>query len=102
MSLRRAGYQSEEIGVYLLAGMPRQTADEIRKSIQFVKNCGARPYLAEYSPIPGTQLWQDAINKSEFDLSGEPLYHNNSILPCRLDGLSWEGLYELKQEAKIS
>jgi len=98
--LRRAGYRSEDIGVYLLAGLPGQCADEIRQSIQFVKDCGARPFLAEYSPIPGTQLWQDAINTSEFDLFNEPLYHNNSILPCRLDGLSWEELYQLKQEIK--
>ena len=98
--LRRAGYKSEDIGVYLLVGLPGQRTDEIRKSIQFVKDCGARPYLAEYSPIPGTQLWEDAINKSEFNLSNEPLFHNNSILPCRLDGVSWEELYQLKKEIK--
>ena len=99
--LRRAGYQSEDIGVYLLAGLPGQKADEVRESIKFVRDCGARPYLAEYSPIPGTQLWQDAIEKSQFELSKEPLYHNNSILPCRLDGLSWEELYQLKREIGV-
>ncbi len=98
--LRRAGYQSEDIGVYLLAGLPGQHADEVRQSIQFVKDCGARPFLAEYSPIPGTRLWKDAMEKSELDLLNEPLFHNNSILPCRLDGLSWEELYQLKQEIR--
>jgi radical SAM superfamily enzyme YgiQ (UPF0313 family) len=98
--LSRAGYQPEDIGVYLLAGLPGQRADEIGESIKFVKCLGARPFIAEYSPIPGTGLWQDAVNKSEFDLSNEPLYHNNSILPCRLDGVSWEELYELKKEIK--
>jgi len=100
--LRHAGYESEDIGVYLLAGLPGQRAEEVRKSIQFVKDCGARPFLAEYSPIPGTRLWKDALQTSPFDLDKEPLFHNNSILPCRSDELSWEHLYQLKNEVKNS
>jgi len=98
--LRKAGYQPADIGVYLLIGLPGQHIQEIRKSIQFVRDCGARPFLSEYSPIPGTQLWEEALRHSPFDLAHEPLLHNNSILPCRLDGLSWEELYELKGEIR--
>lgn len=98
--LRLAGYESEDIGVYLLVGLPGQRVEEVRKSIQFVKDCGARPFLAEYSPIPGTGLWEDALHKSLFNLDEEPLLHNNSILPCRSDKLSWEYLYQLKNEIK--
>jgi radical SAM superfamily enzyme YgiQ (UPF0313 family) len=98
--LRKAGYQPEDIGVYLLIGLPGQHIQEIRKSIQFVRDCGARPFLAEYSPIPGTQLWEEALKHSPFDLVNEPLFHNNSILPCRSDGLSWEELYTLKGELR--
>ena len=98
--LREAGYAQGDIGVYLLIGLPGQRIQEIRKSIQFVKDCGARPFLAEYSPIPGTHLWEEALKHSPFDLRNEPLLHNNSILPCRLDGLSWEELYQLKGEVK--
>lgn len=98
--LRNAGYGSADIGVYLLAGLPGQSIQEIRESIQFVRDCGARPCLAEYSPIPGTPLWDEALQHSPFDLKSEPLFHNNSILPCRKEGLSWEELYELKREVK--
>ena len=98
--LGKAGYQPEDIGVYLLTGLPGQRLQEVKKSIQFVKDCGARPFLAEYSPIPGTQLWDEAVKHSPFDIINEPLFHNNSILPCRLDGLSWEELYELKGEVR--
>ncbi len=99
MHLRKAGYEGKDIGVYLLAGLPGQDIDEVRKSIRFVRDCGARPYLAEYSPIPGTALWDDARRHSRFNLD-EPLCHNNSILPCRVGGLSWEDLYQLKSELK--
>jgi len=55
--LKKAGFSKEVIGVYLLAGLPRQRAKDVEKSVAFVRDCGARPYLAEYSPIPGTILW---------------------------------------------
>jgi radical SAM superfamily enzyme YgiQ (UPF0313 family) len=99
MHLRKAGYDGKDIGVYLLAGLPGQGIDEVRRSIRYVRDCGARPYLAEYSPIPGTALWDDACRHSAFNLD-EPLFHNNSILPCRKGGLSWEDLYQLKSEVK--
>jgi hypothetical protein len=94
--LRQAGYAAQEIGVYILGGLPGQDREEVEQSIRFVKECGARPYLAEYSPLPGTPLWEEAVNVSSFDLQGEPLFHNNTILPCRWEGLDWNDLQDLK------
>ena len=96
-NLIRAGFQPEEIGVYLLCGLPGQDSNEVSHSIRMVRDHGARPYLAEYSPIPGTPLWSEALDCSPFDLANEPLYHNNSLLPCRSDGFGLEELQELKQ-----
>jgi pyruvate-formate lyase-activating enzyme len=95
-NLRQAGYASQEIGVYILAGLPGQEREEVTETIRFVKECGARPYLAEYSPLPGTSLWEEAIKISPFDLQGEPLFHNNTILPCRWEGLDWDDLQTFK------
>jgi radical SAM superfamily enzyme YgiQ (UPF0313 family) len=95
-SLRKAGFSRDEVGVYILAGLPGQGVSEVEKSIRFVRACGATPKLAEYSPIPQTPLWKTAVSVSEFDLRGEPLFHNNSILPCRWEGFTWEDLNELK------
>ncbi len=100
--LWKAGYNPEDIGAYLLVGIPGQKVEEVRESIQFVMDCGARPFLAEYSPIPGTDLWQNAIGTSPFDLIKEPLFHNNSILPCRSNVLTWKHLYQLRNEVKLS
>ena len=95
-NLQQAGYAPQEIGAYVLAGLPGQGREEVEETIRFVKGCGTRPYLAEYSPIPGTRLWQEAIRCSPFDLQGEPLFHNNTILPCRWSGLGWDDLQALK------
>ncbi|HSR10132.1 MAG TPA: B12-binding domain-containing radical SAM protein [Thermodesulfobacteriota bacterium] len=98
-NLRRAGYRQEEIGVYLMVGLPGQRAKDVSESISFVKASGARPILAEYSPIPGTPLFADAAKVSPFDLENEPLFHNNSLLPCRSEDLTWEDYRVLKAEA---
>jgi radical SAM superfamily enzyme YgiQ (UPF0313 family) len=98
--LKNAGYKTDEIGIYLLCGMPGQKAKEVIDSIEFVQKCGAKPVLAEYSPIPGTKMWTAAIASSSFDIQGEPLYHNNSLLPCRNDDFNFTVYTELKKKLK--
>ncbi|MEN6374473.1 MAG: radical SAM protein [Smithella sp.] len=95
--LKDAGFKSNDIGVYLLCGLPGQRAAEVRDSIEFVWECGAKPILAEYSPIPGTEMWDEAVALSPFDIQKEPLYHNNSLLPCRNNDFSVAVYDELKK-----
>ena len=99
-NLKKAGYAGQEIGVYLMAGLPGQRKDEVEDSIAFVKAAGARPILVEYSPIPGTTLFEKARRMSPFDLEKEPLFQNNSLLPCRWEGFSWEDFQRLKKNLK--
>ncbi len=96
-NLKRAGYSSEEIGVYLMAGLPGQRAEEVEDGIAFVKECGANPTLVEYSPIPHTPLFEKARRTSQFDIENEPLFHNNSILPCQWDGFTMADYRRLKE-----
>ena len=98
--LKNAGYKTEDIGIYLLCGIPGQSATEVLESIDFVRECGAKPMLAEYSPIPGTQMWDDAVACSSFDILNEPLYHNNTLLPCRNDDFSFSVYADLKKKLK--
>jgi radical SAM superfamily enzyme YgiQ (UPF0313 family) len=95
--LKKAGYSNDELGMYLLAGLPGQCAEDVEKSIAFVKYMGARPYLTEFSPIPKTSLWEEAIKNSRFDLANEPLFHNNSIFPCEWEGFTRSDLERLKR-----
>ncbi len=96
-NLKRAGYSKEEIGVYIMAGLPGQRAGEVEESIAFVRETGARPMLVEYSPIPHTPLFEKAKKMSSFDLENEPLFHNNSILPCQWDGFTLADYRRLKE-----
>lgn len=98
-NLFAAGFSPERIGAYILFGLPGQPLDEVMATAQAVKALGVRPYLAEFSPLPGTALWDEARRRSRFDLAAEPLYHNNTFFPCRTKGYTWEKIWEIKRAA---
>ena len=98
--LKRAGYSGEEIGVYIMVGLPGQRVGEVEESIAYVKETGAKPMLVEYSPIPHTPLFEKAKRMSQFDLENEPLFHNNSILPCQWEGFTMADYKRLKEKLR--
>jgi hypothetical protein len=81
-NLQKAGYNKRDIGAYIIMGLPGQSVDSVSRTIDFVDNTGAVPFLAEYSPLPHTPLWEEAVACSGYDLVSEPLFHNNTLLPC--------------------
>ena len=80
--LHDAGFDPGQIGAYIMMGLPGQTPDAVAETIGHADRYGSIPYLSEYSPIPHTRLWEKAVSGSAYDLSSEPLFHNNSLLPC--------------------
>ncbi len=98
--LNMAGYEGNEIGVYVMAGLPGQILKDVEESIFFVRKSGAKPILVEYSPIPHTPMFEKAKRFSKFDLENEPLFHNNSIFPCEWDGFTKEDFVKLKERLK--
>ncbi|MDR1979823.1 MAG: radical SAM protein [Synergistaceae bacterium] len=77
-SLLRAGYEPDDIETYILVGLPGQDAGSVRASIEAVRGLGARPKLAEFSPIPGTPLFEASLRLTP-RIADEPLLHNNTI-----------------------
>lgn len=95
-NLKDAGFSPWEMGIYILCGLPGQTEEEVAESIRYVQSLGARPILTEYSPIPGTGLWEDAVASSCYPIADEPLFHNNTLLPCRNASLTIDSYRRLK------
>jgi len=96
-NLKKAGYSGEEIGVYIMAGLLGQRVGQVEESIAFVRKTGAKPILVEYSPIPHTPLFEKAKQMSSYDLENEPLFHNNSILPCQWERFTLTDFRRLKK-----
>ncbi len=97
--LKNAGFTSRQIGASVLLGLPGQTHDQVAETIAYVGRVGAMPYLSEYSPIPHTEMWKQAVKASRFDLGSEPLFHNNTILPC-WNGDAFKEVNKLKKMAQ--
>ena len=100
--LTRAGYAAAEVGVYLLAALPGQSVAEVEADLREVKRAGARPYLSEYSPIPGSGLWEESVAAARYGIAQEPLYHNNSLLACAGPEWTAPALSRLKQTCRES
>lgn len=98
--LKKSGFATHQIGVYLLCGAPGESPDDVRRSIDFVAEHEVLPFVAEYSPIPETALWHEACRISDFDISKEPLYHNNSFFACRRETFTYDDMVELKNYAR--
>ena len=94
--LRDAGFRRNQIGAYLLVGLPNQTLTEIEWSIRLVKQNRITPILAHYAPIPHTTLWPKAVAASRYPLEKDPIYTNNAIQPCQKTPFSWQKLSRLK------
>jgi radical SAM superfamily enzyme YgiQ (UPF0313 family) len=98
--LKTAGFGPDQIGAYLLVGLPRQSVSAVAASIKVVKAAGITPILAYYSPIPHTPLWPEAVTVSRYDLEADPIFTNNAIFPCQRESFSWEALAQLKNLVK--
>ena len=96
--LKKAGFDANQVGAYLLVGLPGQDLEKVAADIRMVKQSGIKPILAYYSPIPHTAMWPSAVNASRYDLNADPIYTNNSIFPC-LPSFDWRPISRLKQMA---
>lgn len=95
--LKKAGFHRQQVGAYLLIGLPDQSVDVVIKSIKTVKRKQIAPILAHYSPIPHTALWKRAVESSRYDLDSDPIFTNNAIFPCQKEPFSWQFIARLKR-----
>ncbi len=94
--LENAGYQRSDIGVYVLIGLPGQTMEEARQSVQFVHDLGARVYVASFSPIPGTLEWHNAVQQNVWDSEADLLLTNTTIYPIWSKSFGFEQCEDFK------
>lgn len=99
-SLRSTGFSTEQIGVYLLVGLPGQSRAQIEDDIDLVLGSGAHPRLAEYSPIPGTQMWDHALRVARYPIDREPLFQNCTLLPAAEDEVNTDFLRTARKQIR--
>lgn len=99
-NLHAAGYSDKDCETYILLGLPGQSTESVKATIDFARNCGGTPKLAEFSPIPGTVLFEKAAEKIPA-LRTEPLLQNNTVYSSYVScTMTEETLQELKNYAR--
>lgn len=98
--LQNNGFTKQEIGVYLMYGLPGQTIEEVIEGVEFLKTLRVRINLAEFSPIPGTESWNYLVSKKIIEENLDPLLTNNSIYSLFFSGYQREEIFKLKSEVK--
>jgi len=98
-NLFEAGFTSKEIGAYLLYGIPDEDFERVKKALHYLYRLKVLPYLAEFSPIPGTPLFDAAKTTSRYPLEEDPLFTNNTVFPA-LKKPDWEKIHEVKNLAR--
>lgn len=100
-NLDHAGYKPSEIETYILLGLPNQSVESVKDTINFVKDNGGKPKLAEFSPIPSTPYFTRACEINP-EVETEPLLQNNSIYTAYVaKSMTPETLQELKDMCRI-
>ncbi|MCD6489523.1 MAG: radical SAM protein [Thermodesulfobacterium sp.] len=97
--LKSAGFKENELGAYLLYGIPGENFEEVKRSLLFLEKHKVPPHLAEFSPIPGTPFFELAKQYSRYSLEEDPIFHNNTVFPA-LKNPNWEEIEELKTLAR--
>jgi radical SAM superfamily enzyme YgiQ (UPF0313 family) len=98
--LREAGFRGGQIVAYVLAGLPGQHHQDATESVRSAAALGIRVQVAEFSPVPGSGLWETCLKRSRLPLEEEPLTHNNSVVPLEWEGFTRADLERLKGLAR--
>ncbi|MDX9800235.1 MAG: B12-binding domain-containing radical SAM protein [Spirochaetia bacterium] len=95
--LKKNGFSGKnEIIIYILAGLPGQYADEVLNTVRYLSSFNVRISVSEYSPVPGSALWDESVKKSRYPIEENPLFHNNSIFPMEWEGFTYEDMQRVK------
>ncbi|MCS7203236.1 MAG: radical SAM protein [Thermodesulfovibrio sp.] len=96
--LKKVGFSPQQIGVYLMYGLPEQSFEEVREGVNFLKNLKVRIHLTEFSPIKGTYYWSELVKKGVILDDLDPIFTNNTIFSELYSGYSREEIEALKLE----
>ncbi len=99
VNLKKAGFSSDELGAYVLYGLPDEDFEGVKQTLLYLEKLGVPPYLAEFSPIPGTPLFEEAKKTSRYPLEEDPIFQNNTVFPA-LKNPDWQKIQEVKDLAR--
>lgn len=99
-SLKKAGFSGQDIGVYLMYGLPGQDLSEVKEGVEYLKGLSVAIKLTEFSPIKGTPAWQELVDQGILSEHTDPLVTNNTTFTLLYSGYDLSQLEALRIEVK--
>jgi radical SAM superfamily enzyme YgiQ (UPF0313 family) len=99
-NLKTQGFTKEQVGVYLMYGLPGQELGEVKQGVELIQSLGLRIYLSEFSPLPGTSCWEELIGSGIMSGDIDPLLTNNSVFTLLFSRYDAAVLKQLKLNVK--
>lgn len=96
--LREFGF-IKNIGIYLMAGLPGQKAEDVLEEMDQIFSCGVMVKPVFLSPVPGTPLFT-LYSKQFPQLLTDPLWHNDTFFITKLPGWNTDNVEKIRQKAK--
>jgi radical SAM superfamily enzyme YgiQ (UPF0313 family) len=90
-ALFAARFSAREVAAYVLIARPGQSLDDARSTARFAQGLGVPVKTAQYSPVPGTHEFGEAVAAGYLPEDADPLLHNNSLYACE-HAEQWEAL----------
>lgn len=96
-NLKDAGFKTDEVSAYIMANLPYQREKDVYNAIEKCVELGILPKINEFTPIPGTEQFNDLVNRGWLNKDIDPLLLDNSILPYWWEyGFSAETVQNIK------
>jgi hypothetical protein len=97
--IRRCGFKSTEVGVYVMAGLQDQTPSEVLEEMDFIGSLGINVKPVFLSPVPGTPLYMKYIQQFP-QIGDDPLWHNDSFFITQLPGWNTDLVEKIRLKAR--
>ncbi|MDD5673851.1 MAG: B12-binding domain-containing radical SAM protein [Chitinivibrionales bacterium] len=98
--LKNAGFKGDEIGAYVMAGLPEQMLSEVIEEMDFVYRLGVFTKPVFFSPVPNTPLFNEYTQQFPQIIS-DPLWHNDTFFIAQLPGWDYESVQKARDYAKL-
>ncbi|BCB96229.1 B12-binding domain-containing radical SAM protein [Dissulfurispira thermophila] len=98
--LKQQGFTKQDIGVYLMYGLPGQELEEVRAGAELLKTLDVKINLTEFSPIKGTEAFEELVNRGIINNDIDPLLTNNTVFSYLYSNYDMDELRNIKLDVK--
>ena len=97
--IKKCGFNSADIGIYTMAGLPEQTPDDVLDEMEFIGSLDVQVKPVFLSPVPSTPLYNRYLPQFP-SLATDPLWHNDAFFITQLEGWDTDKMEMIRLKAR--